>query len=76
MRLFREEYMEYIVMKKPKHICVGFLSKQEMAYLVYLMHAKVINHLYFLDCDPVECWVLIEWNLSSKQRKNGEKDDI
>ena len=67
MNTFRPMFLRQIMTKKPSHLCVGFVSKEEMAYLVFLLHRGEISHLLFLDCDPVECWIEIVWSDSPKQ---------
>ena len=54
--------LKHALLTNPKYICIGFISKSFMESLITLQLAGVIKHLLFYDCDPVECYILIEWS--------------
>ena len=54
--------LKRILLTNPHYICVGLITKALMESLIILQLSGIIKHILFYDCDPVECYIEIEWS--------------
>lgn len=54
--------LKRILLTNPHYICVGLVSKALMESLIILQLSGIIKHILFYDCDPIECYIVIEWS--------------
>ena len=54
--------IKIIMFNKPKSLCYGLLTEDEVSFLLALNRIGIIKHLLFLDCDPVECFIRLIWS--------------
>jgi len=54
--------LKHILLTNPRYVCIGLVTKELMKSLIILQLASIIKHLFFCECDCVECYIEIEWS--------------